>query len=94
MPARALCATKKLLLLDEPVAGLDPKVTSDMYALIQKLNRDDDITIIRISRDLNAAVKYASHILHMDHESLFFGTAKECQKSEAGRIFSNAEGRS
>ena len=61
--ARALCATRKMLLLDEPVSGLDPKVTAEMYALIEKLNREDGITVIMISHDIAAAVKYASHIL-------------------------------
>ena len=63
--ARALCATQKMLLLDEPVSGLDPKVTAEMYTLIEKLNREDGITVIMISHDITAAVKYASHILHI-----------------------------
>ena len=70
--ARALCATKKMLLLDEPVSGLDPKVTAEMYALIETLNRDG-ITVIMISHDLNAALTYAGHILHIG-ETVFFGT--------------------
>ena len=61
--ARALCATRKLLLLDEPVSGLDPKATAEMYDIIEELNRRDKITIIMISHDISAAVKYASHIL-------------------------------
>ena len=60
--ARALCATKKILLLDEPVSGLDPKVTAEMYELIAKLNKEG-VTIIMISHDITAAVQYASHIL-------------------------------
>ena len=63
--ARALCATQKMLLLDEPVSGLDPKVTAEMYRLIDELNHRDGITIIMISHDIAAAVKYASHILHI-----------------------------
>lgn len=74
--ARALCATQKLLLLDEPVAGLDPKVTSDMYRLIEKLNQEG-ITIIMISHDITAAVTYASHILHIGHTPLFFGRKED-----------------
>ena len=70
---RALCATQKMLLLDEPVSGLDPKVTAEMYALIQKLNYEDGITVVMISHDLNAALQYASHILHIG-DSAFFGT--------------------
>ena len=71
--ARALCATQKVLLLDEPVSGLDPKVTAEMYALIQKLNYEDGITVVMISHDLNAALQYASHILHIG-DAVFFGT--------------------
>lgn len=71
--ARALCATQKMLLLDEPVSGLDPKVTAEMYALIQKLNYEDGITVVMISHDLNAALQYASHILHIG-DTVSFGT--------------------
>ena len=78
--ARALCATKKMLLLDEPVAGLDPKVTANMYSLIDGLNKEDKITIIMISHDLDAAIKYASHILHIGKD-IFFGTKDEYIKS-------------
>ena len=88
--ARALCATKKLLLLDEPVSGLDPKVTNEMYALINELNKQG-ITVIMISHDIAAAVKYASHILHIGN-SIFFGTKAEYLNSENGRLFALQEG--
>lgn len=81
--ARALCATRKILLLDEPVSGLDPVVTAEMYSLIQSLNREG-ITIIMISHDIGAAVRYASHILHIG-SSVFFGTRDEYLKSETAR---------
>jgi zinc transport system ATP-binding protein len=83
--ARALCAAEKILLLDEPAAGLDPAATADMYELIKKLN-DSGITVVMISHDINAALKYASHILHIrERRALFFGTAGEYQSSEAVR---------
>lgn len=88
--ARALCATRKLLLLDEPVSGLDPKVTAEMYALIEELNREG-ITIIMISHDIAAAVKYASHILHIG-KKVFFGTKEEYRESDLGRYFLAQEG--
>lgn len=69
--ARALCATSKILLLDEPVSGLDPKVTAELYELIQKIN-NDNITIIMISHDILAAKKYASHILHLKNNSFYY----------------------
>ena len=83
--ARALCATGKLLLLDEPVSGLDPKVTQELYELIAQLNREG-ITIIMISHDVGAAFRYATHILHIGSE-LFFGTKEEYLHSEAGQYF-------
>lgn len=88
--ARALCATRKLLLLDEPVSGLDPKATAEMYDIIEELNRRDKITIIMISHDISAAVKYASHILHIGDE-IFFGTKEEYLKSSAGGQFTGNE---
>ncbi len=72
--ARALCATDKLLVLDEPITGLDAKTTNDFYELIQKLNSQDNMTIIMISHDMKQATTYASHILHLAKEPLFFGT--------------------
>ena len=80
--ARALCATGKLLLLDEPVSGLDVNATVDMYRLIKELN-EEGVTIIMISHDLEAAYKYASHILHIG-SSIFFGTKDEYLSSGQG----------
>ena len=85
--ARALCAADSMLLLDEPVTGLDPKAQIDLYELIAKLNRDG-ITIIMVSHDVRASVHYASHILHIGARTqLFFGTAKDYQESEIGKTF-------
>ena len=83
--ARALCATRMILLLDEPVAGLDPKVTADMYELIASLNKEG-ITIIMISHDISAATRYADHILHIG-ERVFFGTTDEYLNSNIGKSF-------
>ena len=83
--ARALCATQKILLLDEPVAGLDPKVTAEMYELIDSLHQEG-ITIIMISHDIKAALCYADHILHIGHKT-FFGTNAEYFASDLGRHF-------
>lgn len=84
--ARALCATGKMLLLDEPVAGLDPMITNEMYELIQKLNQEG-ITIIMVSHDMAAACKYADHILHIAHKPLFFGTKEDYLKTDTGKAF-------
>ena len=88
--ARALCATRKLILLDEPVSGLDPKVTADMYELIRGLNREG-VTVIMISHDVSAALCYASHILHVGRE-VFFGTVEDYQSSALAKRFLDAEG--
>ncbi|MBP5153299.1 MAG: ABC transporter ATP-binding protein [Lachnospiraceae bacterium] len=87
--ARALCATGKILVLDEPVSGLDPRATAEMYELIEKLNKEG-ITIIRISHDINAALRYATHILHIGAE-VFFGTKEEYLKSATGKDFLTGE---
>ena len=79
-----------MLLLDEPVSGLDPKVTAEMYRLIAELNRRDGLTIIMISHDIQAAVSYASHILHIG-QPVFFGTRQEYLQSEIGRSFAEAQ---
>lgn len=84
--ARALCATKKLLLLDEPVAGLDPIVTNELYGMIRQINVEG-ITIIMVSHDINSAVKYASHILHLQNKPIFVGTTSDYLKSDAGKRF-------
>lgn len=83
--ARALCAAKEVLLLDEPVAGLDPIVTEQMYDLIEKLNKEG-ITILMISHDIGAALRYANKILHLG-DSVFFGTKAEYLESESGKSF-------
>lgn len=90
--ARALCATQKMLLLDEPVAGLDPKVTAELYELIDRLNREEGITIIMISHDISAAMQYATHILHIGNQPLFWGTRQEYMESEIGQMFLSLKG--
>ncbi len=89
--ARALCATRSMLLLDEPVSGLDPRVTAEMYQLILDLNRQEGITVIMISHDMEAALRYATHILHIGRH-LFFGTRQEYLRTDTGRAFAG-EGR-
>lgn len=85
--ARALCASKKLLLLDEPVTGLDPIVTEEMYRLIDELNKKEKITIIMVSHDIVSSVKYATHILHLNHKDSFFGTTEDYINSPVGKYF-------
>jgi len=79
--ARALCATKKLILLDEPVAGLDPVVTQNLYKIVKEIN-DEGITVVMVSHDMESALKYSSHILHICHMPLFFGKKEDYAVSE------------
>jgi zinc transport system ATP-binding protein len=85
--ARALCSTKKMLLLDEPVAGLDPVVTQELYGLIESINKETGLTIVMVSHDIQGAVKYASHILHLNNAQVFFGLTKDYLQSDAGKSF-------
>ncbi len=89
--ARALCATGKMLLLDEPVAGLDPKVTIEMYELIESLNKEG-ITIIMISHDIHAALKYATKILHVSDKSEFYDSKEAFLASDKGKLFDTNAG--
>lgn len=85
--ARALCAADKMLLLDEPAAGLDPKATAEMYSIIDGLNKNEGVTIIMVSHDIAAAERYATHILHVSHTPLFFGTKEDYIKTDIGKMF-------
>ncbi|MDR3147587.1 MAG: ATP-binding cassette domain-containing protein, partial [Treponema sp.] len=92
--ARALCASRRLLVLDEPAAGLDPLVTVDVYALLAKLNRELGLTIVMVSHDIGSALKYAHTVLHLKkpagetiNTQCFFGGADEYLHSAMGREF-------
>ena len=84
---RALCATKKLLILDEPASGLDPVATAELYSIIKTLNDEDKITVIMISHDTECAKKYAKKILHLATKQIFYGSKEDYMKTEIGRKF-------
>ncbi len=85
--ARALCSTGKLIVLDEPVSGLDPLVTKDFYNLINHLNKQHKISVIMVSHDVDGAIKNATHILHIDHESTFYGNLSDYLASDYAKKF-------
>ena len=84
--ARALMNAEKVLVLDEPVSGLDPIASEEMYSLISDLN-NRGMSVIMVSHDINQAVKYATHILHLGKQQLFFGTKEEYLSSEIGKSY-------
>ena len=85
--ARALCATKKLLLLDEPVTGLDPVATGELYNLIKLINLCNNITVIMVTHDIEAALRYSTKVLHLGKTQLFFGATEAYKKSDPARRF-------
>ena len=85
--ARALCATEQLLILDEPITGLDPSAIQDFYHLVKKLNKEDGITIIMVSHDIGNVISQANKILHLHRRVVFCGTAEAYRQSVAGKEF-------
>ncbi len=90
--ARAMVATTRMLLLDEPVTGLDPEVTKELYRDIEMLNKDQGITVITISHDVEEALKYATHVLYIGGR-LFFGTRDEYLRHIGGEAAREPEHR-
>ena len=85
--ARALCATDSVLILDEPVTGLDPAASMELYETIKDLNKKENVTIIMVSHDIKNALNYATHILHLEQKNDFFGTVEEYKKSNVSNMF-------
>lgn len=90
--ARALCATDKMLILDEPITGLDPSASQDFYHLIKRLNREEKVTILMVSHDIKNIVGQANKILHLQQNVLFYGSAGEYRKSSTGQKFLGGDG--
>ena len=84
--ARALCATRKCLVLDEPTTGLDPVVTAEFYRVLHRIN-EQGMTIVMVSHDVEEAVRDCSHILHLSCHPLFIGTAQAYKSSPIGRKY-------
>ena len=89
--ARALCASEKLLVVDEPVAGLDPLAQKELYEMLDKLNKEKGMTIIMVSHDVKEVVQRAKTILHLDHTQCFFGSAEEYISSKWGKLLVKEE---
>lgn len=89
--ARALSGKVKLLILDEPAAGLDPKVTMELYRMIEDINKQDGLSIVMVSHDVKSAVKYSTHILHLKNKQEFFGRTEDYRMTKLGRSFLDLE---
>ena len=89
--ARALCAGSDLLVLDEPVTGLDPSVTDELYAVIRALNQKEKTAVLMVSHDVRRAVANASRILHMNTAALFYGSTEEYTKTDLYRTMTAVE---
>ncbi len=85
--ARALCASEEFLVLDEPVTGLDPKATRDLYALLKKINKEKGTTVLMVSHDIRTSMHLATKILHIDKSVQFFGEPEHYICSECGQRF-------
>lgn len=85
--ARALCAADEVLLLDEPTAGLDPLVTKELYEAVNHLSKDHGMTVVMVSHDIAAAMKYSDRILHLSTSLRFIGTPSEYEKTPFGASF-------
>ena len=85
--ARALCAAGELLILDEPVTGLDPAAAQELYRTLEYLNKKENIAIVTVTHDMRSALRYAGAILHAGHGQYFFGTPAEYLASPWGKRF-------
>lgn len=89
--ARALCAASRLLILDEPITGLDPAAAQDLYKTLAYLNRQEGMAVIMVTHDLRPALRSAGTVLHIGRRGNFYGTPAEYLASPYGRRFKEAE---
>lgn len=85
--ARALCAAESLLILDEPVTGLDPAATQELYRILRYLNEKENIAIVMVTHDLAAALREAGTVMHIGRSGWFYGTVEEYLASNEGKRF-------
>ena len=84
--SRSLCAADKLLVLDEPFAGLDPLITAELYLMLEKINREMGMTIVMVSHDIETS-SCANKVLHLQRQQVFFGSMEDYLKSPTGNAF-------
>lgn len=89
--ARALCAASRLLILDEPVTGLDPAAAQDLYKTLRYLNEKEGMAVVMVTHDLRSALENAQTVLHIGKTSWFYGKVEEYLQSPEGRRFRKEE---
>ena len=89
--ARALCAASRLLILDEPITGLDPAAAQDLYKTLAYLNRKEGMAVVMVTHDLKAALHSARTVLHIGRDDWFYGTVPDYLASPQGRRFGEEE---
>ncbi len=89
--ARALCAASRLLILDEPITGLDPAAAQDLYKLLRYLNEKEGMAVVMVTHDLKSALKGARTVLYIGRSSYFLGSPADYLASPQGRRFREAE---
>ena len=89
--ARALCAARRLLILDEPITGLDPAAAQDLYKTLAYLNEKEGMAVVMVTHDLKAALRSARTVLHIGRRGTFLGTPAEYLASPMGRRFREEE---
>jgi len=89
--ARALCASSRLLILDEPTTGLDPIATPEFYKTVKRLNKEQNITVIAVTHDINTALCDSNKILHLSHKGHFFGDTSDYIKNTTYFSFTHGD---
>lgn len=89
--ARALCAASRLLILDEPITGLDPVAAQDLYKTLRYLNEEEGMAIVMVTHDLRTALENAHTVLHIGKKNWFYGTVDDYLQSPEGRRFQREE---
>ena len=85
--ARALCAAGRLLILDEPITGLDPAAAQDLYKILAYLNQAEGMAIVMVTHDLGPALRSARTVLHIGQRGMFLGAVSDYLASPQGRRF-------
>lgn len=89
--SRALCGADNILVLDEPVANLDPVITNELYDILHTLNKNENYTIIMVSHDMHSVKKYATKVLHLAQNNYVFDSAENYINSSLASDFIGGE---